>query len=310
MNHVKGMPGFVLAAALAVGCAAADDQEVIEGALPTPISAAEEEEAARNLGAFVARGKLASAAREIARVEFEDGNVVRFERLGDGLLITEVGPATNPKHYASREETPVEAFRRLAPRREIPAALIEFDRELYPLGAKSIPGRVSVEKVPSSAAASEEESPPGSDVKHTGQFQQSGGLYPYSLFSQNMCNFPLDSPSDFKHGNSTGGHSHIIAKANKAYVAAASDIGDFTIKFCLDNDTNCNAPFQVNPGHSAVLNYDAGQTCKGNCSWWDLACQILGEVKICTPKYRRMATTTAGLSPGERYHDCAAYTEP
>lgn len=313
MNLVKNW-SVVLVAAVAAACGAADDAEVIEGAPPStsePVAAGVESQAAAGDGAARSpQSGPTSAASEVARVDFEDGNQVRFDRFGEGLLISEVGPATNTKHYfAVDDETPAETFRRLAPRREPPRALLEIDRELYPLGAKSIAGRVQIEHAPPSAKVLEKTSPTGSDVQHTGQFQQSSGLLPFSWFSQNMCNFAVNSPGDFKHGNSTGAHSHIIAKANKAYVAGGADIGDFTIKFCVDNDTNCNAPFQVNPGQTASLNYDAGLSCTKKCEWWNVTCQILGDVQVCTPKFRRVSTTTAGLSSGERHHDCGAFTE-
>ena len=311
MNHVKHWGAVGLVAAIAVACGAADEEaEVMEGgaaAYEAPAAGAESQPAPGANGALTP----ASAARELARVDFEDGSQVRFERLGDGLLISEIGPSTNAKHYVPAEgETPAEAFRRLAPRNELPRALFETDRELYPFGAKTVAGAVQIEKAAPGSTPAETQEGSGADVPHTGQFQQSGGLYPYSQFSQNLCNFPIDSPSDFKHGNSTGGHSHIVAKANKAYVAAAADIGDFTIKFCVDTDTNCNAPYQVNPGQSAVLNYDACVSCSKKCEWWNVACKLLGDVQICTPKYRRMTTTTSGLSSGERHHDCGSFTEP
>src|SRR5690348_6889898 len=114
MNQLRNWCAVGIVAAMAVACGAADEEaEVMEGAAASYEAPAAGAELAAAPAAKAALSS-ASAALELARVDFEDGNQVRFERLGDGLLISEVGPATNAKHYVPAEgETPAEAFRRL-----------------------------------------------------------------------------------------------------------------------------------------------------------------------------------------------------
>lgn len=74
-------------------------------------------------------GNDADASRTITAVELEDGNVVTFERFGEGISVTEVGPATNGSHLSGRSQAPVELFRELAPGRTVPEALLEYEAE-------------------------------------------------------------------------------------------------------------------------------------------------------------------------------------
>ena len=67
----------VLAAALPLGCGTEEDN-----ADPETIS---------------------SVSNELARIDFEDGNSVRFESLDEGVLVSEVGLPGNSRHLVVRE---------------------------------------------------------------------------------------------------------------------------------------------------------------------------------------------------------------
>jgi hypothetical protein len=306
MKYTKTVSGIVFVFAFGCGSADESDVEVIEG--PAPIAATSSEAGeAENIAEDAQISEDATTSHELARIEFDDGNVLRFEQVGDGMLMLETGPSWNPRHYVPREGvSPLEAFKALAPDLDLPSALVEHDRLMFPHGAKLLPETIRPSDSPALQRL-DDGSLVNEDVEHTGQFEQSGGLYPWSQFSQEWCNFAMNSPGDFKHGNSTGGHSHIVQKANHAYIAAGADIGDFGIQFCADD--SCNAVYQVSPGTSASLNYSAGQSCSGSCAWWDFVCKALGPVQVCSPRYRRVVTTMSGISNGERQHDCGAFTE-
>lgn len=56
-----------------------------------------------------------------------DGNVVTFEKLGDGIAISETGLASNGSHSSGLNMKPVDLFRHLAPGRVVPDALLADD---------------------------------------------------------------------------------------------------------------------------------------------------------------------------------------
>jgi hypothetical protein len=63
----------------------------------------------------------------LASIELEDGNVVEFERLGDIVVVSETGLASNGSHLTGLDMKPVDVFRHLAPGRTVPDALLADD---------------------------------------------------------------------------------------------------------------------------------------------------------------------------------------
>jgi hypothetical protein len=150
------------------------------------------------------------AAEQLATIELEDGNVVSFETLGDGVAITEVGLAGNGSHLSGAGRSPVQLFRELAPGREVPEALLAHQARSnfwgdLPAGTLVFPSREAYEQfdrstfdrsrinpngptwmgdgaapVRSSAAAVPAAAP------QTGGFQQNAGVC--GSFIQSQCN--------------------------------------------------------------------------------------------------------------------------
>jgi hypothetical protein len=173
------------------------------------------------LGA-TACGAENSTEEEIASIELEDGNIVSFERFGDGIAITEVGLAANGSHLTGRARRPSDLFRELAPGRALPQALLEHQRanvweNLRP-GTLVFPSREAFEKfdmstldrsrvatdgptwmgdgpAPSRAGVSAEVPPA---PPQTGAFQQNAGVCGSFIASQcNLNNAGMNgSPPD------------------------------------------------------------------------------------------------------------------
>src|SRR4051812_8889131 len=120
MEKVNAVVCAALAALVLGGCGAAED-------------GAGDEHAAGNDAPVQAE---VAANTELARVEFADGNVVRFEELYGGVFVSEHGSELNPRHLLPKAGlTALEAFKSLAPGRSVPAALMQMHERMYPPGA-------------------------------------------------------------------------------------------------------------------------------------------------------------------------------
>jgi hypothetical protein len=285
MKHLKAMTCAALAFLLAVGCGAGDDS-ALEGPAPGGPSAVEAE---------------AAEGAELARVEFEDGNVVRFEALSGGVLITELGSEENPRHFQPKEGlTALEAFRTLAPEHEVPEALLRAHERMYPADVTIAPPASETDTTPSS-----EELPLDPDLEHNGEFQQS---LPSATFLANMCNFPTGSGS-YKHPNRTDVHVDTSMNVHTAYYAVGADIGIIKSRACAGKNTggifkgNCSTWTTTNPGGVASAYYDAGIACPDDPNW---LCELFGCPKICELRKVRLDIWHDKISNSVRFHDCVA----
>lgn len=237
----------------------------------------------------------ALSALELARVEFSDGNVVQFESIEGGVLISELGPAINPPHLTPRDGlTALEAFKALAPDRSVPAALLRAHERMYPAGAKLVaaPKELASEK---SAPASE--LPFDANMEHNGEFQQATGSLPAATFLKTWCDFTTTDGLSYKHTSRTDTHNDISLKIHSAYSAHGADIGIITAQVCFDVDktpNNCNAIASTNPGFARTFTWDGG-----------LSCSSGGGVTICIPRQVRLDIRYGKVSSSVRFHDCA-----
>jgi hypothetical protein len=242
------------------------------------------------------------ADAELARIDFPDGTVVRFQELGGGVLVSELGPAETAPRFAPVDGTTLsEAFRALAPQRDIPARLADLD---HVLGPDSTATPASIRGGDTRGLQKPEIQ--GQDVERSGQFEQSGGLYPWAQFERDACAFTPQTAFDLKHPNTSGNHSHPVPQVTRAWVAGAADIGDFTIQFCAGSV--CNTQFNVAAGTRASLMFTKPPKCKSaNCAWWDFVCNLGANVTVCAPARVDVVTHITGSSAGERMHDCEWY---
>jgi hypothetical protein len=291
MRHTKAWSGLALALSLAAGCSvetAGSLEELESGELGASSPTLESE------GAGVPSARdIASDSVELARIDFSDGNSVRFEELDGGVLVTETGPELNPNHLVPHEGmTALEAFRTLAPGREVPAALMRMHQQLYEGGSD-----LAAESVQPTAV----ELSPDADLEHNGQFQQTAGSYPYATFNANMCNIPNVVPN-YRFANLTAPFSKSTPGIHTAYFAVGSDIGIITAKACSDN--KCGGAITLQAGYHNSGFYDAGDKCEKTCA-------ILGIwscVTICVPRKVKFDVITNKVSTNVRYHECAAFT--
>jgi hypothetical protein len=288
MKHVIAMACATLAAVMVVGCGAADDAGSTEGAASPSAPSAEE--------------TAAVAGAELARIEFEDGNVVRFEDLAGGVLISELGPDHNPRHLVAKEGmTALAMYQALAPGRTVPAALMRMHERLYPTGAALAPSEGAVP----GATPVTEEAPFDADLEHNGEFQQS---YPAASFLQTMCDFPTNNGLNYKHTNRTDVHTDTSMGVHTAYFAVGADIGTITARACAGKNAGgyfngiCGSTVTVNAGYHQSGYYDAGLSCPGDPN---LFCQIFGCPKICTYRLVRFHVEHGKISTNVRFHECA-----
>ena len=279
MRHVKALSGVALVFALAAGCSA----ENTGGSL-------EEMES----------GEPASASMELARIDFPDGNSVRFEELDGGILVMEVGPELNPLHLMRKEGmSPLEAFRALAPGREVPPALLRAHERIYPTASQL--EAEEVETTTPLTRPDDADLPMDQDLEHNGQFQQSGGSYPASLFVSGMCNFPMTAPNYIQINNSVP-HIETTSNINTAYFAVASDIGIITAKACANN--SCGPAIALQAGFHNSGFYAAGQRCSRSCCPLGLC----GCTEVCTPRKVKFDVITGKVSTTVRFHECSSFS--
>jgi hypothetical protein len=279
MKHINAMFAASLALMVAAGCSAGDPGESIE------------------TGDVPAEAEQVSEGLELARVEFEDGNVVRFEELDGGVLVTESGSDLNVRHLTPKDGmTALEAFKTLAPDRAIPAALNQMHTRLHPEGATHVAPQSESE------TPAEQDVPADPDLEHNGEFQAG---YPAASFLQTMCDFPLTAPS-YKHTNRTDPHTDVSLNIHNAYFAVGADVGIVTAQPCAGQSDSkgfftgkCGSAVSVNPGFANSGLYDAGDSCSKSCTL------LFGCVTICHPKQVRFELRYNKISSSVRFHECA-----
>jgi hypothetical protein len=284
MEKVNAVVCAALAALVLGGCGAAED-------------GAGDEHAAGNDAPVQAE---VAANTELARVEFADGNVVRFEELYGGVFVSEHGSELNPRHLLPKAGlTALEAFKSLAPGRSVPAALMQMHERMYPPGATL----AQTKSTATGATPQTQEPAVDPDLEHNGEFQQS---LPAANFLSTMCDFPLSSPS-YKHTNRTDAHTDVSLKIHSAYYAAGADIGIMTEQACAGKSDSrgffsgqCNAVTPVQPGFVVSGLYDAGQACSTSCEFLGTGC-----VTICSPRQVRWDLRHGQISSNVRFHECA-----
>jgi hypothetical protein len=302
MRHLKRLCGVALSLSLAAGCGAADTGPLDEteygelgadGAIVQTVDDA----------ALAESGPTSAAVAELARIDFADGNSVRFEELDGGILVTELGSELNPRHLVPRDGmSALAAFRELAPDREVPEALERVHERIRPTasleteGVQSTAPRKALRATPDDADA-----PMDPDMEHNGQFQQSGGSYPAATFIANMCDFPNTAPN-FRSTNHTAAHTKTTPDIHTAYFAVASDIGIITARACANN--SCGNTITLQAGFHSSGFYDAGNVCDETCCLFGLC----GCVSICTPRKVSFAQVSGKISSSVRFHECGAFT--
>jgi hypothetical protein len=236
-----------------------------------------------------------SAAGELARIDFEDGNSVRFETLDEGVLVSEVGLQGNARHLVVRDGmSALDAFHGLAPGREVPRLLMQAHQRMYPPGANT-----------AAAAAAPAATPDAThdpDLHHNGQFEQA---LPFQGFEQQMCDFPSGIPN-FKH-HRLFAHTHTVTDVNTAYVAVGSDRGIFTAKACANG--KCNTPYVLQAGAQASVFYDSGTSCSSRTCPGPIGL-LLGQscIQICGPRKVKFELITNAISSDISVNDCGRFT--
>jgi hypothetical protein len=243
----------------------------------------------------------------LGEVSFDDGNVVTFEALEGGIVIVESGPDGNPRHFSPEGGSAVEAFQRLAPGREVPAALKAADTRFnrpagaivmhQPLSAYEKDGVLDRAAVLEAAARAEQASI--DEPARTGEFESDVfGAFMCTPFRSQYCNFSLVGPTDHKLCD-LGVNRTDSATARKVYSAYGANIGNVTVQLCADN--SCNQPYNVAQGTATSVFYDGGTKTLEVCPPFidPRGCQVL-----IFDVTRKMQTKATGVSSGERYHDC------
>jgi hypothetical protein len=316
MNAIRASWCAMSVLVLAMGCSAADGEESPTGvgsAQPNGARATETNFATDGAPDPSAPPKTATQGSpsdvRLAQLDFEDGTQVIFEALGDGVLVTELGSQDTAPHLdPNAGMTALEAFQALAPTQAVPEALMTAHLRLHPsdVTMSTAKDQVNVENNLREPGASLEEG--GSDVEqldadleHNGQFQQSA--LPFKTFAAQMCDFPNRLPN-YKHASVTAGHTHATANINTAYYAVGSDVGTITAKACVDK--KCSVANPVQAGGRASAFYDAGLSCKKDCS--HILGIPLGCVEICKNKLVKFEGVFTAISSKVSYHDCSRFT--
>ncbi|MET0411502.1 MAG: hypothetical protein ABW217_09400 [Polyangiaceae bacterium] len=291
MKNIKAIHCATLAILATVGCSAGhDDAWNDENAA----------DVASNAPAAV-ENESDGADKELARLEFEDGNVVRFEALHDGVLVSEMGADLNPRRLVPREGmTALDAFRALAPGRAVPVRLLQMHVQMYSGG-----NAITAERNESDPAATESDP----DLEHDGDFQQA---LPASAFLSVMCDFPTGNGS-YKHSNRTDAHTDASLDVHSAYFAVGSDSGTVTTQACVGENTggffdgDCGGTTAVPAGFQTSAFYDAGpdQICDGGDGF---GCELFGCVEVCYRPLVRFELNYGKISPSVNFHECVQVT--
>lgn len=281
MNNIKAITYTALAILSSLGCSAAGDDE---GAYAEPV--------------VESQAPASEKSDELARIEFDDGNVVRFEALNGGVLVSELGPELNPRRLSpGMARTALDAYKALAPGREIPARLLQMHDSMHSQGD------LYSEQVDSSGSESNVSSDP--DVTHDGDFQQA---LPAASFLAEMCNFPTGNGS-YKHTDRTDTHTDASLDINAAYYAVGSDSGTLTAQACVGEnaggffDGDCGGAVSVTAGARFSGFYDAGEIMI--CHESDgFGCELFGCVDVCVVNTKRFELNYVKLSPTVNFHEC------
>lgn len=286
MKHIKAIHCATLAILAAVGCSAGHDDEWNDENIA---SMAPEAPAANESGSE-------SAEQEIARLEFDDGNVVRFEEVSGGVLVSELGPELNRRRLVPREGlTALDVFTELAPGRAVPTRLLEMHERMH-----TERDALTIERVQAGTDAAYD-----ADLEPGGDFEQ---LFPAQTFLDNLCNFPAGS-RNYKHTNRTDAHRDVSLDVNTAFMAVATDSGSLNAQLCVGKneggffDGDCSNKTLILPGQQSANFYDGGPfDCSETC--------FLGScTEVCVRKQRRIEVVFEHVSGNLNFHDCAQITE-
>lgn len=295
------LPGVIVA----TGCAGADDMgsDAVNGSSTAPSAEASATDPLAAEHARAAEKYIAQIAPEtlLARLDFDDGNLVTFEELNGGVLVRELTHADQETHHLPAHATSaLDAFKAMAPARAVPAALAAAHARMYTQEGDGTLPRAPAEGAPGTGENEK-------DLEHSGQFEQSGGAFAGSVFTGQFCSFSGAAPN-YIHTNHTSSQTHTTSNVNTAYFASATDIGTLGAQACSDGKCGGSVTIQAGYGNSGF--YDAGQSCsKKSCAWWDFVCKALGEVTICGPRKVKFDLKETKISSQIRFHDCAKFTQ-
>jgi hypothetical protein len=284
MKNMKALTYATLAILSSLGCSAAGEHD---DASATPIVDSDTSDSNATDGA---------SGEELARLEFDDGNVVRFEALAGGMLVSELGPDLNPRRIVpGMGLNALETYKALAPGQAVPERLLAMHESMY-AGASD----VDVENVPATEPAND------SDLEHEGDFQQA---YPADQFMAQMCDFPLGGGS-YKHQNRTDAHIDASLDVHLAYFAVGSDKGIITAKPCAGENTGgffdgeCGSTVAVQAGTNNSGFYESGpnQVCEGGSGF--LECTLFGCVTVCFHPLVRFELNYGKVSTDVNFHEC------
>lgn len=282
MKHTRLTICAALTILSSMGCSAAGD---VGGSNVVPVGESD--------------APAAEGGAELARVEFDDGNVVRFEALQGGVLVSELGSDLNPRRIPQTAGlTALAAFEKLAPGREVPERLLQMHERMH--SAQS----VAAERFDGARKAESEQLDP--DLEHDGEFQQS---YPASTFLSVMCDFPTGNGS-YKHTNRTDAHPDISMDVHMTYFAVGSDLGIITAQPCAGEnlggffDGECGSTVPVQAGYHNSGFYDAGpnQVCEGGSGF--LECTLFGCYTVCYHPQVRFELHYGKVSTNVNFHEC------
>jgi hypothetical protein len=221
---------------------------------------------------------------EVARIEFEDGGVVSFHVVDDVIAINETGHLGKDPHYVSSGQTPAEAFRSLAPDREIP-------EELKVEGLRfSAPPNVRAEQAEATAILVEKD--------HNGRF-------PFSDL-QPSCNFNIGiglPDLDERHmtywikNDRTSNGSSATKRAGRGWSLAAADLGEVRHEIVRSGFPLLQHIIQQ--GHFDLWDWTSPRTevCEESCF-------LFSCTEICATLGPNSRADIVGVDAGENYHHC------
>lgn len=229
---------------------------------------------------------------EVARIEFEDGGVVSFHVVDDVVAINETGYLGNDPHYVSSGQTPAEAFRSLAPDRELPEALkvegLRFSAPPDVLADVLADVRV------------EQNAPPADPIE-----KHHNGRFPFSDL-QPSCNFNIGvglPDLETRHqtywikNDRTSNGSSATKRAGKGWSLAAADLGE--VRHEIVRSGFPLMQHVIPQGHWDLWDWTSPRTqvCEESCFFFSCT-------KVCANLGPSTRADITGVSSGESYHHC------
>ena len=233
------------------------------------------------------------ANNEVARLEFDDGNIVTFHKVGDMIAIGELRHTGDAPHYVPNGQTPEEAFRELAPELEVPDALVMADNVRFP----------TTEEI---AAEQASETDPATAGEQNVEKDHGGTRMPYSEFRPS-CLFLLgpDVPgyrlTRWDKNDLNRDSSSPTSKAGSGWSMVGADLGEVRHELVRTGSLMVQGIAPQGHVHQWTWTSAKIQVCKTSCVWW-------GCTKICKWEMPSTHVDIKGVTSTENYHHCG-FTE-